>query len=364
MSRYLSTFGGERTRGERTGVLLANLGTPDAPTAAALRRYLREFLADPRVVELPRLPWWLLLNLVIVPVRAPRSARLYASVWTPDGSPLLVGSRRLASRVAGTLSERLGGVVPVELGMRYGRPAASLALRSLAAAGCDRIVVVPLFPQYSGATTGSVLDAVGDELRRWRAVPALSFVRSYHDHPAYVAALADSIRRAWAGEQPPDRLLVSFHGLPERYVRAGDPYRGECLTTARLLRDALGVPEESLVVAFQSRFGREPWLQPYTDETLVSLARSGVASVDVVCPGFAVDCLETLEEIGGLNRRGFLAAGGRRFRYIPALNDSATHAAVIAGVVEGALGVRPLQQAESAPRKRHRARLGLHPIDL
>ncbi len=323
----------------RIGVLVANLGTPEAPTPAAVRRYLREFLGDPRVVELPRLPWLLVLNLLVLPLRSRRSARLYGSVWTADGSPLLSGSRRLATAIGEAVARETGAAVPVELGMRYGRPSIASALRSLAATGCDRIAVLPLFPQYSGTTTGSVFDAVATELRGWRSVPGLTMIRSYHDDGGYIEALAASVRGAWAEGGEPDRLVLSFHGLPERYVRAGDPYQAQCRATASLLAAALGMAADRLLVTYQSRFGREPWLQPCTDRTLQAFARTGVAAVDVLCPGFAVDCLETLEEIGMLNRRLFLAAGGRRFRYIPALNAGTAHADLLARLVVGS--VRP-----------------------
>jgi len=328
--------GGERG-GARVGVLLGNLGTPDAPTPEALRRFLAEFLADPRVVELSRPVWWLILHALVLPFRPRRSARLYRRIWQPAGSPLLLASRELAGSLETALASGSGDGVVVALGMRYGQPAAGTALRELARRGCDRVLVLPLFPQYASATTGSVFDAVAAELSAWRRVPEVRMVASYHDDPGYIAALAASVREVWAAGTP-ERLLLSFHGLPQRYVDAGDPYADQCLTTARLLREELGWPEERTVISFQSRFGREPWLEPATDETLRALAQKGVARVDVICPGFATDCLETLEEIALGGREQFMAAGGREFRYVPALNARANHVGALAGLVRRQLG--------------------------
>ncbi|MGE5234878.1 MAG: ferrochelatase [Acidobacteriota bacterium] len=332
--RY-DSIGGRHEHGEvdATGVLLANLGTPDEPTPAALRRYLREFLSDPRVIELPRPLWWLILNAFVLPFRPRRSARLYAKVWQPDGSPLLVISQRQAAAVASGLGEAIGSPLAVALGMRYGRPSIASALEELRRRRCRRILVVPLYPQYSAATTGSTFDAVARTLTGWRWVPELRTVNGYHDEPSYVAALVASVRDAWAGGGEPERLLFSFHGLPRRYFEAGDPYFCLCQKTSRLVLEALGWPAERAAVAFQSRFGREEWLQPYTDKTLEGWGRAGVRRVDVMCPGFAADCLETLEEIAMLNRSIFLAVGGVEYRYIPALNDRPDHVAALVAVI-------------------------------
>ncbi len=333
MSRYTSS--GHAPHGEpaRVGVLLANLGTPDAPTPRALRRYLREFLSDPRVVELPRPLWWFILSAFVLPFRPRRSARLYRAVWRPDGSPLLTISRRQAAGVATRLGAEIGTPASVELGMRYGSPSIPAALRALRDAGCLRIVVLPLYPQYAAATSGSTFDAVAAEFSRWRWVPELRTVLAYYDDPGYVAALCASIREAWSRGGQPERLLFSFHGIPRRYFDAGDPYFCHCQETARLVVEGLGFPAERASVAFQSRFGREEWLRPYTDETLRGWGRAGLASVDVVCPGFAADCLETLEEIAVENRDVFVSAGGGRFRYIEALNDRSDHLDAIAGLL-------------------------------
>ncbi len=311
-----------------TGILVSNLGTPDAPTPRALKRYLREFLTDPRVIDLPRWKWRLLLELLILPRRAPRSAEAYRKVWTPEGSPLLTIAKRQCEMLEAALLARLSRFLPVALGMRYGNPSIARALGELD--GCRRVLVLPLYPQYAAATTASTFDALCDALRPMRVVPELRTVRSYHDEPLYLRALARSVREAWEKGGPPKRLLLSFHGLPRRYVDLGDPYRQQCEETARLLATELRFP---CTLAFQSRFGREEWLRPYTDETLAAWGREKVASVDVLCPGFSADCLETIEEIDQQNRELFVHAGGGRFRYIPALNDREDHVEALAAIV-------------------------------
>lgn len=315
------------------GVVLANLGTPDAPDAPALRRYLREFLLDPRVIELPRPLWWLVLHAAVLPFRPRKSAALYRKVWTAEGSPLLVIARRQTAGVAALLQREVPVPVHVRLAMRYGNPAIRSALRELAGLGCRRVVVLPLYPQYAAVTTGSTFDAVAAELASWRWVPELRTVHSYHDEPAYVEALAASLRAAWAAAPPAEKLLFSFHGIPKRYFLAGDPYFCHCQKTARLVAERLGLPRERYEVTFQSLFGREEWLRPYTEDTMRALAAGGVRSLDVICPGFSADCLETLEEIDGLNREIFLHAGGERYRYVPALNDRPDHLRLLAGLV-------------------------------
>jgi ferrochelatase len=306
-----------------TGVLLSNLGTPDQPTPPAVRRYLREFLSDPRVVSLPRWLWLPLLNGIILQVRPRRSARLYEGVWTPEGSPLLVTARRQlqALRVRFAGDKRL----VFALGMRYGSPSIAGALEELRAAGAEHLLVVPLYPQYSSATTASTFDAVARALKGWIRVPELRVVADYHAEPWYIRALADSIRDAWRQQPAGERLLFSFHGMPRRTQQAGDPYHDQCQRTARLVATELGLAADRWLVAFQSRFGYEEWLQPYTDQTLRAWGGSHVASVDIVCPGFSADCLETLEEIAVMNRDLYVEASGGRFRYIPALNERPDH---------------------------------------
>jgi ferrochelatase len=315
------------------GVLLVNLGTPDAPDTPSLRRYLREFLLDPRVIELPRFTWWLILHLFILITRPKQSAELYKKIWWKEGSPLLVISNRQAAALQETLRREMGNPVHVAVGMRYGNPSIRSALRELADKGCRRILVLPLYPQYAAATTGSTFDAVADEIKTWRWVPEIRFINHYHDEPAYIRALARSIRDVWGEQGQAEKLLFSFHGIPKRYFLAGDPYYCQCQKLARLAADELGLPKERWEVSFQSLFGKEEWIKPYTDKTIEGMAKSGIRSLDVVCPGFSADCLETLEEIDGLNREIFLHNGGKRYRYIPALNDRPDHVQAIAGVV-------------------------------
>ena len=319
MPRYLAFPDPPEPR--RLAVLLVNLGTPDAPDSRAVRRYLAEFLGDPRIVEQPRWLWWLILNGIILRLRPARSARAYQKVWTPAGSPLQIQTQALAERLQARFGERGSGIV-VRHAMRYGNPSVAATLAELAGEGMQRLLVVPLFPQFSATTTASVLDAIGAVFRCWRRPPELRFVSNYHDEPAHIEALARQVERHWQANGRSDRLLLSFHGIPQRYVRNGDPYRDHCETTATRLRARLALSEETLLLSFQSRVGREPWLQPYTDKLLEQLPGQGVKSLDVLCPGFAVDCLETLEEIAMEGRDQFLKAGGERFRYIECLNSN------------------------------------------
>lgn len=330
--RYVDRPGFPHDEPERAGVLLVNLGTPQAPTAKALRRYLGEFLADPRVVELPRWLWRLILHGIVLRIRPRRSAAAYASIWRPEGSPLAVLSDALRARIADALGLHPNSRLLIALAMRYGEPSIPRRLRELAEAGVRRLLVLPLYPQYSATTVASVFDAVAKELMRWRWLPELRFLMGYHQEPGYLDALAESVRPTLA-KDPPHALLCSFHGIPERYFRAGDPYFCHCQRTARELGERLQWPAERLYVAFQSRFGREPWLRPYTDELLARLPGQGIRDLAVLCPGFAVDCLETLEEIAIQGKERFLAAGGERFRYIPCLNDGASHAAMLASLI-------------------------------
>jgi protoporphyrin/coproporphyrin ferrochelatase len=312
-------------RAPKTGVLMVNLGTPDAPDRASVRRYLKEFLWDPRVVEMSRPVWWLVLNGIILNTRPARSARAYASVWGAEGSPLMRISKSQHRLLHTSLCEAFADNVHVELAMRYGRPAVAGALQALREQGCIRLLVLPMYPQYSATTTGSVFDAVTDELRRWRVIPELRFINSYHDHPGYITALADSVHEFQAINGRPDRLVMSFHGIPKEYFDDGDPYHCHCHKTARLLAERLGIGIDDYTVTFQSRLGPKEWLRPYTDETLKTLPERGERHVQVVCPGFSVDCLETLEEVAMENRDYFLAAGGEKYEYIPCLNDSRAH---------------------------------------
>ena len=303
-----------------TGVLLCNLGTPDAPTPQAVRRYLAEFLSDPRVVEIPRLVWWPVLHGIILRLRPRRSAAKYASIWTPEGSPLKTWTKKQSKLLTGYLGER-GQRATVRYAMRYGNPSIASALDSLKRDGATRILVIPMYPQYAASTTASVVDAVGLWAQRTRAVPELRFVNRYHDDAGYIAALVKRVRDHWMVNGRADKLVLSFHGVPERTRALGDPYHDECQTTARLLAERLSLRADELIVSFQSRFGKTKWLQPYTEPTLIDLARQGVKRVDVMCPGFSADCLETLEEIEVEAQAAFLRAGGKAFHYIPCLND-------------------------------------------
>jgi ferrochelatase len=325
-----------------TAVLLCNLGTPDAPTAPAVRRYLAEFLSDPRVVEIPRAVWLPLLHGVILPLRSAKSAAKYATIWTPEGSPLKLWTERQAKRLQGWLGEH-GHRVRVAYAMRYGSPSIARELEALADAGADRILIVPAYPQYSGTTTASVIDAVAQWVQTRRAVPELRFVNRYHDDRGYIQALAQSIERQWREHGRPDHLVMSFHGVPERTLHLGDPYHCECRKTARLLAEWLRLPSADYTVTFQSRFGKAKWLEPYTEPTLQALARDGKRRVDVVCPGFTSDCLETLEEIAQEGRDAFLAAGGRSFHYIPCLNEDTEWIRALGGIVQQHLAGWPTQ---------------------
>ncbi|MDH8443557.1 ferrochelatase [Klebsiella pneumoniae] len=304
----------------KTGILLANLGTPDAPTPGAVKRYLRQFLSDKRVVDTSRLLWWPLLRGVILPIRSPRVAKLYQSVWMEEGSPLMVYSRRQQQALAARLPD-----TPVALGMSYGSPSLASAVDDLLAQGVEHIVVLPLYPQYSCSTVAAVWDELARILAKKRAIPGISFIRDYAEHPDYIHALAASVRASFAVHGEPDLLLLSYHGIPQRYANQGDDYPQRCRDTTRELVSTLGLPPERVMMTFQSRFGREPWLTPYTDETLKMLGEKGTKHVQVLCPGFAADCLETLEEIAVQNREIFLEAGGKQYEYIPALNADAAH---------------------------------------
>ncbi len=320
------------------GILLVNLGTPEAPTARAVRPYLRQFLSDPRVIELSRPFWWLILNLFVLTFRPRASAKLYANIWTDEGSPLLVTSKRIAEAIEKQLGQDVGSPIHTALGMTYGEPSVAAALSELKAKGCRRILVLPLYSHYSSTSTGASFDAVMKELMTWRRVPETRTILEYHDLPAYIRALASTIRELWEKEGEPEMLVTSYHGIPKRYFLNGDPYHCQCHKTTRLLAEELGLPETRYLVTFQSLFGREEWLQPYTDVTLEAMAKSGIKNVDVICPGFSVDCLETIDEIGRENREVFLEAGGEEFRFIPCLNDRPDHIDFLVDMIRNNLG--------------------------
>lgn len=311
------------THGEqpRVGILLINLGTPDAPTAPALRRYLKQFLSDRRVVEIPRAIWWLILNGIILNIRPRKSAEKYAQIWTQDGSPLLVHTQKQAKLLQGYLSTHIASPYAVEFGMRYGSNSIALAIEKLKARNCDRILVFPLYPQYAASSSASAMDAVWQVLQHSRNVPAIRSIKHYHDHPAYIAALAQSVRQHWAENGRPDKLIMSFHGVPRYTLNKGDPYHCECHKTGRLLAEALGLEKNQYLICFQSRFGKAEWLKPYLAATLQELGKQKLGRLDVICPGFASDCLETLEEIAMEGKATFIRSGGGELHYIPALNE-------------------------------------------
>ena len=337
MSHFLPEPPFEHDRPVRIGVLLVNLGTPDAATPSAVRRFLAEFLSDRRVVEIPPLLWAPILHGVVLRTRPARSAKKYAMIWGTDGSPLLVHGVKLRTLVVGYLGQKMkdrglpADFAAVEIGMRYGNPGIASALAKLKAAGCERILVAPLFPQYSASATASAHDAVMATAQRLRRVPGLRMIDCFHDDPGYIKALARNVNDYWVKNGRGDRLVMSFHGLPRRVLDLGDPYHCQCQKTARLLAAELGLEPKQYAVTFQSRFGRAEWLKPYTMDTLIGLGKGGVGRVDVTCPGFVADCLETLEEIGMECKEAFLRAGGREFHAIPCLNE---HPAWVAALVD------------------------------
>ncbi|WP_342617344.1 ferrochelatase [Rhodoferax sp. GW822-FHT02A01] len=338
----------------RTAVLYCNLGTPDEPTPAAVRRYLAEFLSDRRVVEIPRLLWMLILHGIILRFRPAKSAAKYASIWTPEGSPLKVWTEKQAKLLQGWLGQR-NHYVKVRWAMRYGSTPIASELDAMMADGVTRVLVITAYPQYSATTTASVQDAVYEWAQRTRNVPELRFVKHYHDHSDYIGALAASVERYWRKNGVPDKLVMSFHGVPERTLHLGDPYHCECYKTARLLAQRLGLEKDHFMVTFQSRLGRAKWLEPYTEPTLIELGKSGTKRVDVICPGFTSDCLETLEEINIEARAAFLRSGGKEFHYIPCLNDDPEWITALCNLTQTHLqGWNTLEMAD--PRTLQRSR--------
>ncbi len=328
----------------RTAVLYCNLGTPDSPTAGDVRRFLAEFLSDPRVVEIPRLIWLMILHGIILRVRPAKSAAKYASIWTKEGSPLKVWTEKQAKLLQGWLALR-GHDVQVRYAMRYGSTSIASQLAALKATGTTRVLILPAYPQYSATTTASLFDAVYLWAGRTRAIPELRFVNHYHDNPRYIGALAGVVKNHWTANGLPDVLVMSFHGVPERTLQLGDPYHCECMKTARLLAASLGLSKDQFKITFQSRLGRAKWLEPYTEPTLIAMGKSGVKRVDVVCPAFTSDCLETLEEINMEAREAFLHAGGKEFHYIACLNDDPTWISALCAITEQHLQGWPTQTA-------------------
>lgn len=337
MSRYAGVDKTIHDQRLKTGVLITNLGTPEQPTASALRKYLREFLSDPRVVEIPRLVWMIILHGIILRVRPAKSAKLYQSIWTEQGSPLMVISQQQRDKIEQQLKPKYGDDIVVDLAMRYGEPSIGSALKAFQKQGVNNIVVLPLYPQYAGPTTGSTFDAVVSEVQKWRWIPSIHFLSSYHDHPLYIAALANSVREHFETHGKPEKLVLSYHGMPKLFHTQGDPYYCFCVKTTRLLAETLGLEETDYVMTFQSRFGKAEWLKPYTDETLEQLAQDGCKKVAIMSPAFSADCLETLEELIEENREVFLEAGGEAYSYIPALNDRDDHIDALCSMVEKGL---------------------------
>jgi ferrochelatase len=333
MPTYQTTPKFEHGLPESTGVLVVNLGTPDAPTSGAVRRFLRQFLSDPRVIEYPRLLWWLILNLIILVIRPSRSAAAYRKVWTDQGSPLLLHSRAIQNKLRDRLNSISVSPIHVELAMTYGEPSIDNAIDQLLAKGARRILTLPLYPQYSGTTTAAVFDVLNRKLGRLRWIPETRFINDYHDAPGYIDALATSIRESWATNGRGDKLLMSFHGVPESTLMNGDPYHCQCQKTARVLANRLELRDDEWMIAFQSRVGREKWLAPYTDKTVKELGAQGLSRIDVVCPGFSTDCLETLEESAMQNAEFFQEAGGGSLHYIPSLNARDDHVRFLADLV-------------------------------
>jgi ferrochelatase len=355
MPRYVPEPASNHGAARRTAVLLVNLGTPEAPTAAALRPYLKQFLWDPRVVEIPRAVWWPILNGIILNLRPAKSAAKYAKIWMLDGSPLKVHTERQATLLKGWLGAAGSPELAVAWAMRYGQPSIGSVLDQIKQDGVERVLVVPLYPQYAASSTASVMDDVADWIKRSRNPLEFRFIKHFHDHPGYIAALAASVREHWQISGRPDRLVMSFHGLPRRSLELGDPYYCECQKTGRLLAEALGLDQDHYLITFQSRFGKAEWLQPYTQPTLEKLGRDGTARVDVICPGFVADCLETLEEIALECKAAFLSSGGKEFHYIPCVNERPDWIAALGDLVSTHLSGWPLA-AQSDPAAAARAK--------
>jgi ferrochelatase len=342
MPRYSPEPAPNHGASRRTAVLLVNLGTPEAPTKSALRRYLGEFLWDPRIVEIPRPIWWLILNLFVLNLRPAKSAAKYARIWLPEGSPLKVHTERQAALLKERLAESGSPDVAVAWAMRYGQPSIAGMLDRLKADGAARVLVVPAYPQYAASSSGSVMDDVADWIKRTRNPLEIRFVKHFHDDPAYIASVVATVREYWADHGRPTKLLMSFHGLPRRSLDLGDPYYCECQKTGRLIAEGLGLDKDQYLITFQSRFGKAEWLQPYTQATLEKLGHEKTSRVDVICPGFVADCLETLEEIALDCKEEFLACGGGDFHYIPAVNERPDWIAALGGLVGRHLSGWPL----------------------
>ncbi len=337
MKFYSQEFNHEQS--EKVGILLVNLGSPDAPDAKSIRRFLREFLSDHRVIEMPKFIWQIILNFFVLPFRPYKLVPLYQSIWTDEGSPLVSIAQKQKEQLEILFAESakknsIENKLSFALAMCYGKPDITSALKQLTSDNVRKILVLPTYAQYSGSTTAAIFDSITSELQQWRWVPELRFINQYHDHEAYIQALADSVQIYWQSHEKGQKLVMSFHGLPKVYLTKGDPYFCQCHKTARLLAEKLQLSESQWAITFQSRFGKQEWLKPYTSESLVDLADQGIESVDIICPGFSIDCLETLEEIAVENRDVFLNAGGKTYHYIPALNDSLSQIKMLSRLIE------------------------------
>ena len=348
---------------DKLGILMVNLGTPEAPTAKALRKYLAEFLSDPRVVEIPRVLWMLILHGIILRVRPSKSAQAYAEVWTEQGSPLMLHALDQADEIRERMRAEYGQGVQVELAMRYGQPSVSNVVDAMLREGCRKLVVLPMYPQYSGSTTGSVFDALAADFTQRRWLPHLRYIGSYHTHPSYIEALAKSVEQHWEEHGRADKLVLSYHGVPQHFLLQGDPYHCQCHVTTRLLITRLGLTEDEYMTCFQSRFGKAEWLKPYLDQTMKSLPEQGVKSVQVICPGFSADCLETLEEIAGENKEYFMESGGERFEYIPALNDRPEHIDALMTILREEAGTWLAEKGLSSEHDARQLRYDKHPYN-
>lgn len=353
---YRGYAGFSHAQKDKVGVLITNLGTPDAPDTPSLRRYLKEFLSDPRVVEVPRLLWWLILNGVILRIRPRRSAAAYKTVWTERGSPLLFHTKDQADKLQQALAQDYGDDVVVRFAMRYGSPAMADVLDEMLSSGVRKLVLLPLYPQYSGATSGSTFDALAQDFLKRRWLPDLRFISHYADDSGYIDACAAQIEAFWQQHGKPEKLIFSYHGVPKKYLTQGDPYHCQCHKSSRLIAEKLGLGKDDYLTTFQSRFGREEWLKPYTDKTLQELPSLGVTNIQVFCPGFSADCLETIEEIGEENREYFIEAGGKNYAYIPALNATPAHIEALAALVKRELHGWQLSHHEAERQQQATAR--------
>ena len=333
MVKYIGEKNYEHGSNEKIGVLITNLGTPDAPNKKELKVYLNQFLSDPRVIELPKILWQIILKLVILQIRPSKSAEAYKQIWTDKGSPLLDIANRQLNKIQSSFSSKNENIV-FEVGMRYGNPSIPDALLKLQKKQVRRLLVLPMYPQYCAATTGSTFDEVTNVLQKWRWIPEMRFINQYFEEKNYIEALSNSIKSFWKKTSKPQKIIFSYHGIPKRYLTNGDPYHCFCLKTTRLVKEYMGLSDDEIMTTFQSRFGREEWLKPYTSETLKELPKQGIKNIHIISPGFSSDCLETLEELEEENKEYFMESGGENYHYIPCLNDHDDHIDVFVNLIK------------------------------